>query len=154
MKTPKPAITIIVGFIAGLVISGVLGDIIVALNNAAGRITSAWSVSRAEKYVSGGDFYKAEKEYENALKKINPDNKKLIAKVKNNMALSVFAQAANDKNSDRIKESIAIFSQSLDLYKELNDSESIKQVETNIEQARKVLQSLEGDISENNIVER
>lgn len=136
-------LTIIIGFIAGLAVSGVIGDMIVAVNNAAGRVTSAWSVSKAEKYIAGGDYSKAVKEYKKAEKKISPSNKKLLAKVKNNMALSIFTEADKEQNIENIRESIEMFAESLDLYKELNDSESIKQVETNIKEARLVLESLE-----------
>jgi len=142
VKKAKPIVTIIVGFIAGLVISGVLGDIIIIVNNAAGRVTSAWSVSKAERHISGGNFSKAVKEYEKALKKISPDNKRLIAKIKNNMALSIFTEADKEGNAERIRESLEMFSEPLALYKELNDAESIKQVETNIEEARRVLDEL------------
>ncbi|MCL2145405.1 MAG: tetratricopeptide repeat protein [Endomicrobia bacterium] len=140
MKKPKPIITIAVGFIAGLAISGVLGDIIIVVNSAAGRVTSAWNVSRAEKYISADNFSEAVKEYEKALKKIRSGNKKLLAKIKNNMALCVFTQADKENNLEKIKESITMFAESLELYKELGDAESIKQVETNIEEARKVLE--------------
>ncbi|MCL1972867.1 MAG: hypothetical protein FWG57_07785 [Endomicrobia bacterium] len=133
----KVLATIVIGFIAGLAISGVLGDIIVAVNNSAGRISSAWTISRAEKFAAGGNFAQAAAEYEKALKKIKPENKKLIAKVKNNMALSIFAEADKEGNAERIRESLEMFSESLALHKELNDSESIKQVETNIEEAIK-----------------
>ncbi|MDR1196409.1 MAG: hypothetical protein LBL00_08035 [Endomicrobium sp.] len=143
MKKNKPVITIIVGFIAGLVISGVLSDVIVIANNAAGRVLSAWSVSKAEKYIAGGNFSKAKKEYEKALKKISPNNKKLLAKIKNNMALIIFSEADKEKNALKIKESLEMFSQSLDLYKELNDSESVKQVEVNMGEAQSALQELE-----------
>jgi tetratricopeptide (TPR) repeat protein len=143
VKKNKPVVTIIVGFIAGLAISGVLGDMITAANNAAGRISSVWSVSRAEKYIAGGNFAKAVKEYDKALKKINPSNKKLLAKVKNNMALSAFTEADKAGNAGKIRESLVMFAESLDLYKELNDSESIAQVETNIKEAAAVLESLE-----------
>lgn len=136
-------LTIIIGFIAGLAVSGVIGDMIVAVNNAAGRVTSAWSVSKAEKYIAGGDYSKAVKEYKKAEKKISPSNKKLLAKVKNNMALSIFTEADKEQNIENIRESIEMFAESRDLYKELNDSESIKQVETNIKEARLVLESLE-----------
>lgn len=143
MKKNRPLVTIAIGFIAGLVISGVLADLIIVAKNAAGRVSSAWSVSRAEKYIAGGSFSKAKKEYEKALKNLKPDNKKLLAKVKNNMALIIFTEADQEKDAVRIKESLEMFSQSLELYKELNDSESIKQVEINIEEAQTVLESLE-----------
>jgi tetratricopeptide (TPR) repeat protein len=143
VKKPKPVITIIAGFIAGLAISGVLGDMIVAVNNAAGRVSSAWYVSKAEKHIAGGNFTQAVNEYEKALKKIKPSNKKLLAKVKNNMALSIFTEADKEKNIEKIKESAVMFAESLEIYKELNDSESIKQVVTNIKEAESVLASLE-----------
>ncbi|MCL2335103.1 MAG: hypothetical protein FWC57_03460 [Endomicrobia bacterium] len=138
----KPVATIIVGFIAGLAISGVLGDIIVAVNNSAGRISAAWSISKAEKYAAGGNFESASAEYEKALKKINPGNKKLLAKTKNNLAMCVFSIADANKDAAAIKKSIEIFSQSLALYKDAGDTESISQVETNLKEAEKALKQL------------
>ncbi|MCL2390425.1 MAG: hypothetical protein FWD54_07380 [Endomicrobia bacterium] len=138
----KAFATIIIGFIAGLAISGVLGDIIVAVNNSAGRMSSAWTISKADKFAAGGNFSQAAAEYENALKKIKPENKKLIAKVKNNLALCVFNVADTAKDPKGIEKSLSIFSESLELHKELNDSESVKQTETNISEAEKALQQL------------
>ena len=143
MKKNSPVLTIIAGFIAGLVISGILGDIIVMISNAAGRASLAWSVSKAEKHIAGGNFKKAKKEYEKALGKIKPDNKKLLAKIKNNTALIIFTEGDGEKNAEKIKESVLLFSQSLDLYRELGDYESVKQVKTNIMQARSALESAE-----------
>lgn len=143
MKKNSPVLTIIAGFIAGLVISGILGDIIVIISNAAGRASLARSVSKAERHIAGGNFEKAKKEYEKALGKIKPDNKKLLAKIKNNTALIIFTEGDGEKNAEKIKESVLLFSQSLDLYRELGDYESVKQVETNIMQARSTLESAE-----------
>lgn len=143
MKKNSPVLTIIAGFIAGLVISGILGDIIVIISNAAGRASLARSVSKAERHIAGGNFEKAKKEYEKVLGKIKPDNKKLLAKIKNNTALIIFTEGDGEKNAEKIKESVLLFSQSLDLYRELGDYESVKQVETNIMQARSALESAE-----------
>ncbi|MCL2485062.1 MAG: hypothetical protein FWF00_05630 [Endomicrobia bacterium] len=138
----NPLATIIIGFIAGLAISGVLGDIIVGINNSAGRISSAWTVSRADKFAAGGNFSQAITEYEKALKKIKPKNKKLIAKVKNNLALSIFNISEPAKYQAGVEEALLIFAESLELYKEINDVEGINQVETNIKEAGKVLQEI------------
>ena len=145
----KQLATILIGFIAGLVISGVLGDIIVAVNTSAGRISAAWMVSRAEKHIAGGNFSKAVEEYEKALPKISLKNKKLLAKVKNNMALSKFTLADNGKDREGIEEAILMFSESLELYKELGDTESIKQVETNMQEAQYVLNHVPQDAGDN-----
>ena len=144
-----PLATIIIGFIAGLALSVVLGDIIVAVNTSAGRISAAWMVSRAEKQIAGGNFYKAVEEYEKALPKISPKNIKLLAKVKNNLALCKFTIADNDKDSKGIEEAVLMFSESLELYKEMRDTESIKQVETNIQEAQYVLNHMPGTDGEN-----
>jgi hypothetical protein len=141
-KSSNLALTIIIGFIAGLAISGILGDIIVMANKSVGKISSAWAVKRAERQISGGNFAAAVREYEKALKKISPANKKLLAKIKNNMALCIFTEADKDGNASEIERSVKMFSESLDLYKELNDAESISQVETNINEAESVLASL------------
>ncbi|MDR1696467.1 MAG: hypothetical protein LBR69_07600 [Endomicrobium sp.] len=142
----KAFATVLIGFIAGLAISGVLGDIIVAVNNSAGRISSAWAVAKADKSAAGGNFSQAAIQYEKALVKINPENKKLTAKVKNNLALSVFNVADAAKDAEGIKKSISVFSQSLELHKELNDPESVEQTETNIKEAEAALNLLSAGV--------
>ena len=142
MKKTGPLATIIIGFIAGLAISGVLGDLIVFANNSAGRVSAALSVSRAEKLIAGGNFEQAAYQYRKALKKINPENKKLTAKTKNNLGICVFTVAEQKRDTEGVKEAILIFLESLEIYKEMSDAESVKQVETNIFEAKEFLKTL------------
>ena len=134
----KPAGIIIIAFIAGLAISVVLGDIIDFVNFSAARVQSAYIISKAQKAAAAENFLQAQKEYEKALEKIRPSNKKLLAKTKNNLAMCVFLEAEKNENKREMLRSILIFQESLDLFKELNDAESIKEVETNIKEAEKL----------------
>lgn len=145
----KALATILIGFIAGLALSVVLGDIIVAVNTSAGRISAAWIVSRAEKHIAGGNFSKAIEEYEKALPKIGPKNIKLLAKVKNNLALSKFTVADNEEDRKGIEEAVLMFSQSLEYYRQLGDAQSIKQTETNMQEAQYVLNHMPEESGDN-----
>ena len=131
----KQIAVIIIGFIAGLAISGVLGDLIVVVSNSVGRISSAWSVSQAEREIAGGNFLQAQKHYEKALQKIDPQNKKLLAKTKNNYALAIYYDAAENNDAAQIEKSREIFKEALMLYEELGDEASAQEVEENIKTA-------------------
>lgn len=135
--------TIAIGFLTGLIIAGFLGDIIDAVNNSAGKVSSAWLISRAEKNIAGGDFLQAIKNYEKALTKIDPKNIQLLAKVKNNLALSKFTIAYNNADKDGIENSISLFLESLEHYKVLENAEAAGEVKINIEEAYKALEELE-----------
>ncbi len=151
MKNNKNVfVTIVVGFIFGLVISGILGDLISFGISAVERISCSWSVSKAEKYIADGDFEKAKIEYEKILNNKKIDNQKIIAKVKNNLALIIFTQGDKENNLTKIENSIKMFSQSLEIYERLKDVDSIKKLKNNIEQAQKVYLNLQ---NENNILE-
>jgi len=138
----KKLATVLVGFIAGLAISGVLGDLIVAVHNSAGRISAARSISRAEKDYAGGNFSEGLIEYEKALGKIKPDNKILLAKVKNDMGLGEFNLAAENKDAARMEKSILLFKDALALYKETGNAELAAQTQTNLNTAQKTLKKL------------
>jgi hypothetical protein len=84
----------------------------------------------------------AQKEYENALTKISPSNKKLIAKTKNNLALSVFLFAQKNQDKREMLKSVLIFQEALELFKEIGDSQSSKEVETNIKEAQTAVDNL------------
>lgn len=133
---------IVLGFFIGLIISGILGDIIIAINNYAGRMSAASNIAKAERLIAGDNFDQALCFYEKALKKIKPENKILTAKVKNNMALCTFTIADNKKDAAGIEKSISMFLESLEIYKELKDVENAKQVEININEAEAVLNKL------------
>ncbi|MDR1941586.1 MAG: hypothetical protein LBQ47_04600 [Endomicrobium sp.] len=136
---------VVIMFIAGLAVSTVLGDLIDIAGNCADRVSCAWLISKASRAAAGGNYLQARKDYEKAIEKINPSNKSLLAKTKNNLAICIFAMADGGKDpASKAKasaESILIFSQSLELFKELGDLERIKEVEKNIEEAAKTAKS-------------
>ncbi|MDR3113226.1 MAG: hypothetical protein LBU09_02505 [Endomicrobium sp.] len=132
----KSAGIIITAFIAGLAISTILGDLIDFVKFSAARIESAYIISKAQKFAAAQDFLQAQKEYEKALKKISPSNKKLIAKTKNNLALCAFLQAEKNQNKEEMIKSVLIFKESLELFKEISDDKSVKETETNISEAQ------------------
>jgi hypothetical protein len=69
------------------------------------------------------------------LKKISPSNKKLLAKTKNNLAMCIFLNAEKNQNKEEMEKAVLIFKESLELFKALDDANSIKEVETNMSTA-------------------
>ena len=80
------AVTVIVGFITGLVISGILFDVIKYVGKSFNRVSVSWNISKAEKAYSEGRFSDSVLIYKKVLPKISEDNKVLLAKTKNNLA--------------------------------------------------------------------
>ena len=124
-------------FLTGIIISWFLGDLIEVISGSAGKLTAARDISAAQEYYAGGNYSQALDEYKKALDKISPSDKKLLAKVKNNMALCVFQTAFDNKDVKGMRDSLPLFEESLALYKEVGDTESAQQVETNIAEAKK-----------------
>ena len=79
------AVTVIVGFITGLVISGILFDVIKYIGKSFNRVSVSWNISKAEKFYSNGRFSDSVLIYKKTLPKISKDNKILLAKTKNNL---------------------------------------------------------------------
>lgn len=134
--------TVIVGFIAGLVISGVLFDAFVYIGKSFNRISVAWTVSKAEKSFLAGRFSDAVLLYEKVLPKINIENKRLYAKTKNNLALSIFRNAELSNNINDVSKSIDIFLEAEQIYLAMNDKELSEQTAKNIQAAQKAKESM------------
>ena len=65
-------VTVIVGFITGLIISGILFDIIKYVGKSFNRVYVAWNISKAEKFYSNERFnlmFEEEKEDSKRLKR-------------------------------------------------------------------------------------
>lgn len=140
------AVTVIVGFITGLVISGILFDVIKYIGKSFNRVSVSWNISKAEKFYSNGRFSDSVLIYENTLPKISSDNKLLTAKTKNNLALAILSKnniilLNNDNNSleedisniSEIKEALELLNQANDLYIETGNSELSAQTTKNIQ---------------------
>lgn len=135
-------VTVIVGFIAGLVISGVLFDAIVYIGKSFNRISVAWSVSKAEKSFANERFSDAVLIYEKILPKINPDNKKLYAKTENNLALSILKTAESSGKFEDIDKAIKLFLDAEQIYLEIKDNELAGQTAKNIIAAQKIREKI------------
>ena len=85
-------VTVIVGFITGLVISGILFDVIKYVGKSFSRVSVSWNISKAEKAYSNGRFSDSVLIYKKTLPKIDSNNKLLIAKIKNNLALAILKE--------------------------------------------------------------
>ena len=140
------AVTVIVGFITGLVISGILFDVIKYIGKSFNRVSVSWNISKAEKFYSNGRFSDSVLVYKNTLPKISSDNKLLTAKTKNNLALAILSKndimlLNNDNNSlkndisniSEIKEALELLNQANKLYIEIGNAELSAQTTKNIQ---------------------
>jgi len=149
------AVTVIVGFITGLVISGILFDVIKYIGKSFNRVSVSWNISKAEKFYSNGRFSDSVLIYKKTLPKIGSDNKILLAKTKNNLALAMLKEIEIGKNIDfsdnsdniknfsdissdsnallEIKDVLDLLNQANDLYIEIGSTEFSAQTVKNIQ---------------------
>ena len=126
------AVTVIVGFITGLVISGILFDVIKYVGKSFNRVSVSWNISKAEKAYSGGRFSDSVLIYKKALPKIDLDNKTLIAKTKNNLALSLYKNYLTTNNNEELNEALNLFKEAETIYLEIGNNELAEQTAKNI----------------------
>ena len=126
------AVTVIVGFITGLVISGILFDVIKYVGKSFNRVSVSWNISKAEKAYSGGRFSDSVLIYKKTLPKIDSDNKTLIAKTKNNLALSLYKNYLTTNNSEELNEALTLFKEAETIYLEIGNNELAEQTAKNI----------------------
>ncbi|WP_372521061.1 hypothetical protein [Candidatus Ruminimicrobiellum ovillum] len=126
------AVTVIVGFITGLVISGILFDVIKYVGKSFNRVSVSWNISKAEKAYSNGRFSDSVLMYKKTLPKINSDNKTLIAKTKNNLALSLYKNYLTTNNSEELNEALKLFKEAETIYLEIGNNELAEQTAKNI----------------------
>ena len=126
------AVTVIVGFITGLVISGILFDVIKYVGKSFNRVSVSWNISKAEKAYSGGRFSDSVLIYKKTLPKIDSDNKTLIAKTKNNLALSLYKNYLTTNNNEELNEALTLFKEAETIYLEIGNNELAEQTAKNI----------------------
>ena len=126
------AVTVIVGFITGLVISGILFDVIKYVGKSFNRVSVSWNISKAEKAYSNGRFSDSVLIYKKTLPKIDTDNKTLIAKTKNNLALSLYKNYLTTNNSEELNEALTLFKEAETIYLEIGNNELAEQTAKNI----------------------
>ncbi len=148
------AVTVIVGFITGLVISGILFDVIKYVGKSFNRVSVSWNISKAEKAYSDGRFSDSVLIYKKTLPKISSDNKVLLAKTKNNLSLSILKNIEQEKNISfsndtenifnsndilELNEALSLLNQADDLYIETANIELSSQTTKNIQILEKIL---------------
>ena len=148
------AVTVIVGFITGLVISGILFDVIKYVGKSFNRVSVSWNISKAEKAYSDGRFSDSVLIYKKTLPKISLDNKILLAKTKNNLSLSILKNIEQEKNISfsndtenifnsndilELNEALSLLNQADDLYIETANIELSSQTTKNIQILEKIL---------------
>ena len=126
------AVTVIVGFITGLVISGILFDVIKYVGKSFNRVSVSWNISKAEKAYSNGRFSDSVLIYKKTLPKIDSDNKTLIAKTKNNLALSLYKNYLTTNNNEELNEALNLFKEAEIIYLEIGNNELAEQTAKNI----------------------
>ena len=126
------AVTVIVGFITGLVISGILFDVIKYIGKSFNRVSVSWNISKAEKFYSNGRFSDSVLIYKKTLPKISKDNKILLAKTKNNLGLSLYKNYTVTKNNDELNEALSLFNEAKTIYTEINNTNLADQTDKNI----------------------
>ena len=146
-------VTVIVGFITGLVISGILFDVIKYIGKSFNRVSVSWNISKAGKFYSYGRFSDSVLIYKKVLLKIDSNNKILLAKTKNNLALSILKNMEKENNisfSDITEisginnlsepnEALKLLKEANDLYIETDNIELSYQTIKNIQILEKVL---------------
>lgn len=133
-------VTVIVGFITGLVISGILFDVIKYIGKSFNRVSVSWNISKAEKFYSEGRFSDSVLVYKKILPKIDSDNKILLAKTKNNLGLSLYKNYLNSKNINELNEALTLFNEAKTIYTEINNTDLATQTDKNILIAEQELQ--------------
>lgn len=125
-------LTLIVGFVTGLIISGVLADAVLYVGRSVNRISAARLISKAEKSFAEEKFADAVFLYEKALTKIDAKNKVLYAKTKNNMALSVYRKAELEKDGDGFEKALDLLRQAREIYAQTGDKKLYDETDRNI----------------------
>ena len=135
------AVTVIVGFITGLIISGILFDVIKYIGKSFNRVSVSWNISKAEKFYSIGRFSDSVLTYKKTLPKISSDNKILLAKTKNNLGLSLYKNYTVTKNINELNEALTLFNEAKSIYLEINNKELADQTEKNILAAKQEIKT-------------
>lgn len=143
-------VTVIVGFITGLVISGILFDVIKYVGKSFNRVQIAWSISKAEKAYSSERFSDSINIYNKVISKIDTSNKVLLAKTKNNLALSIVKKIEKNQNisifdgnidnisseniteNQEIQNALQLLKEANQIYIEINDKKLLEQTSKNI----------------------
>lgn len=130
-------VTIIVGFIVGLIISGVGIDIFSYISRSVNRFYIAKTISKAERMVAQDRYTEAIALYEKAYAKINSSmnddkNEILVAKIKNNQGLCLSKQFEKSKNILDFNSALAMFQEAYATYKKIQNGELADQTEQNI----------------------
>ncbi|GAB1402327.1 hypothetical protein MASR1M68_12380 [Elusimicrobiota bacterium] len=127
----------IVGFIVGLIISGIGIDIYSYISRSVNRFSVARTISKAEQMVAQDRYPEAIALYEKAYAKIssamNDDkNDILVAKIKNNQGLCLSKQFEKSKNILDFDSALEMFREAYATYKKIQNGELADQTEKNI----------------------
>ena len=127
----------IVGFIVGLIISGVGIDIYSYISRSVNRFSIARTISKAEQMVAQERYPEAIGLYEKAYAKItsamnDDENEILVAKIKNNQGLCLSKQFEKSKNIVDFNSALAMFQEAYVTYKKIQNGELADQTKKNI----------------------
>lgn len=127
----------IVGFIVGLIISGIGIDIYSYISRSVNRFSVARTISKAEQMVAQDRYTEAIALYEKAYAKIssamNDDKSEiLVAKIKNNQGLCLSKRFEKTKDVLDFKQALSLFEEACAVYKKIKNGELADQTEQNI----------------------
>jgi len=127
----------IVGFIVGLIISGIGIDIYSYISRSVNRFSVARTISKAEQMVAQDRYTEAIALYEKAYAKIssamNDDKSEiLVAKIKNNQGLCLSKQFEKSKNILDFNSALTMFREAYATYTKIQNGELADQTEQNI----------------------
>lgn len=127
----------IVGFIVGLIISGIGIDIYSYISRSVNRFSVARTISKAEQMVAQDRYTEAIALYEKAYAKIssamNDDKSEiLVAKIKNNQGLCLSKRFEKTKDVLDFKQALSLFEEAYAVYKKIKNGELADQTEQNI----------------------
>ena len=142
MKVTSPSI--ILGFIVGLILSGVLVDVYSYIKDSVDRIIIARNISKAEQYVKDGQYQQAIEIYEKVYEKIKPKketNESLFGKVANNLGLSLVENSKTFKDdssknlfsSKQIQKALELFKEAKASFIKIKNNQLADQTEQNIQ---------------------
>lgn len=137
------SLSTILGFIVGLILSGVLVDVYSYVKSSIDRIIIARNISKAEQYVKDGQYQQAIEIYEKVYEKIKPKKEKnysLFGKVANNLGLSLVENSranTNGNNNDLLKskqinKALEMFEEAKDSFIKIKNNKLADQTEHNI----------------------
>jgi len=141
LKMNKKTVTILVGFLAGFAVSGLLFDAISFVHRRYNRARAAWNISRAERLLGQNMFDLALVQYDRAFTRLTPQlNARIYAQNRNNQALILMEVSTLQNDIAGMQRAVKYFASALNTYTDLvGDQTRMHQVQVNLDNAVQTL---------------